>query len=299
MANQLKNMTITGVHLVGSPAIRKRFVIVKSEEEGMSDKEREEAEAKARAEAEAKAKADAEALAKAEEEKKTAEEAKKAAEDALNAKDAALIKSALEILKSSSSDAAKAAAEELESQLAGKKVEKSDKATSTEVQDILKSALPELTKSLTEPVTKALEETKKELESIKKSNAELVAEKVEREISEITSKLVGDKEENATYVRSMKAELSPESFDKFVEREVKKAEEIKKSSAFKEIGSTSATTKSDSAMEELKKLVNEKITKSEDKKMTQEQAMAAVFVENPDLYNQYRTSSYDNMARED
>lgn len=297
MANRLKNMTITGVHLVGSPAIRKKYLIVKNEE-GMTDKEREEAEAKARAEAEAKAKADAEAVAKADEERKAAEEAKKVAEEALNAKDAALIKTAVDLLKSSSSDAAKAAAEELEASISGKKVEKSSKSTSDEVAEILKSQLPEFTKSLTEPVTKALEETKKQLEDIKKSNAELVAEKVERDISEIADKLVGDKSENIEFIRSMKSELSPEGFEKFVEREVKKAEEIRKSGAFKELGSSRATSKSDSAWEEMKKLADERVSKS-DNKLSFSDAMAAVMAEKPELYDQYRNSSYDNTARED
>lgn len=295
MPNQLKNMTIKSVHLVGSPAIRKKYLIVKSEEGNMTEEEK-----KAQADAEAakaKVEADAAAIAKAEEATKAAEDAKKVAEEALNAKDAALIKSALEILKSSSSETAKSAAEELEATIAGKKVEKSTKTTDSEVAEILKSQLPAFTKSLTEPITKALEDARKEMEEIKKSNAELVSEKVERDIAEITNKLVGDKTENAEYIRSMKAELSPEGFTKFVNREVKKAEEIRKSSAFKEIGSTKAATQSDSAWEELKKLADEKVTKSESK-MSFTNALSAVFLEKPELYDQYRNGSYVSQ-RED
>lgn len=297
MTTELKNMNITGVHLVGSPAIRKKFIIVKSEE-GMSEKEQADAKAKAE-EAEAKSKADAEALAKAESDKTAAEEAKKVAEEALSAKDAALIKSALDILKSSNNDSAKSAAEELEAAMSGKKIEKSSKATSEEVQEILKSILPEVTKSAQEPVMKALEETKTQLEEIKKSNAALVAEKTDREINEIADKLVGDKTENLDFVRSMKSELSEEAFSKFVDREVKKAAEIRKSAAFTEVGSSKATSASDNAYEQLKKMADEKVSKSEGK-MAFNEAFNASLLENPALYNQYRNNSYDNSStRED
>ena len=292
MSNQLTNMTIKSVHLVGSPAIRKKYLIVKNEE-GMTKEEQEIAD-KAKADAEAivaKANADAAAIAKAEEATKAAETAKVAAEEALNAKDAALIKSALEILKSSSSDAAKTAAEELEATIAGKKVEKSTKSTNSEVAEVLKSQLPDFTKAITEPITKALDETRRELDEIKKSNAVLVGEKNERDISEIANKLVGDKTENIEYIRSMKAELSEDGFTKLIEREVKKAEEVRKSGAFKEIGSTKATSASDSAWEEIKKLTDEKVTKSENK-MSNSDAMSAVFNERPELYDQYHNGSY-------
>lgn len=306
MANRLDKMDIKQVHLTGSPAVRKTFLIVKSEG-SMTDQEKE-AQAKAEADkaeelkksqeaeaATAKAEADA-ALAKSEQAAKDAVEAREKAETALKAREAELTKSAIAILKSLDSDEAKAAVESLEAKLEGKTIEKSTKSTEKEVAEILKSQLPEYTKSVTEPISKALDEAKKELEEIKKSNALLVGEKVEREIAEIAKSLVGDNEKNMEHVRLMKSKLDDETFKAFVEREKANAEMLRKSSTFKETGSNSSSGSNGSdAYQQLTDIANSIIQKSTEK-VPFTDAFARACAERQDLFDEYRNASYANSS---
>lgn len=308
MATKLSEMNIKKVHLVGSPAIRKRYLIVKSEDSNMTDEEKKEADDKAKAEAlkksedeaAAKAKADSDALAKAEADSKVALEKAAAAEKAVTEKDSELIKSALAILKSSSNEDAKSAAAELEAKISGKSIEKSEsKTTATEVAEIVKGLMPDIVKSIEEPIKKSLEESNKKLEEVQKSNALLIGEKVEKEITEISKSFVGDYEKNKEYVRKMRAQLDEEGFKAFVEREQANAETIRKSSAFRELGSTSRESAGDTPYKELMGIANSMIQKS-DGKLDVNDAFAKACAERPDLYDSYRNAAYSNTGtRED
>lgn len=324
MPNQLTGMRITGVHLVGSPAIKEPYLIVKSSEGGRNvEKEEEIAKAKKTAAADAEDQLDNGAdestedangkkMKKSEEsdgsgaadkaddsELKKAQEEKATAEASLKAKDASLMKSALDILKNSDSEAAKAAVEALETELGEKKVEKSNKGTTEEVTNIVKSMLPDLVKAVEEPLKKSLDDAKVELEEIKKSNALLIGERTEREIQEIVKSLVGDHEKNTEYVRLMKSQLSEEAFKAFVAREQENAQTVRKSSAFKEVGGSGWESSSgNSPYQQLTDIANGLIQKSSEK-MPFNDAFAKAVAERPDLWDEYRNDSYANKARED
>lgn len=300
MANRLSNMVIKQVHLVGSPANRREYLIVKNTEgNNMAEDVEKAAKAKAEADAAAAAKAKAEEDAEGEGKNKMMKSISDL-EQKLGAKDAALIKSALDILKSSDSEVAKTSAAALEAQLEGKTVEKSNKTTEAEVTDVIKSQMPDIVKAISEPLTKALDETKKELDDVKKSNALLIGERTEREITEIAKSLVGDIEKNTEHVRLMKSQLTPEGFEAFVKRERENSEVIRKSPMFREVGSSGGTgTTHDDPYKELTEIANSMVQKSNDK-LGFNDAFAKACAERPDLYDSYRTGSYANSSyRED
>jgi len=209
-------------------------------------------------------------------------------------KDEELIKGVMAILKSANSEGAKAALASLESQFGEKKVEK------TEVANVIKSMVPDIAKQIEEPLRKSLDETKAELEDIRKSNAMLIGEKVEREIEEISKSLVGDSTENKEYLRLMKAKCSPEEFDKVVKREKARSETIRKAGTFRETGSSGyGTSSGGSAYQQLSEIANGYIQKSGNEKLTFNDAFAKAVAEREDLWDEYRNSAYANRSRED
>jgi hypothetical protein len=310
MTTELSDMDISSVHLVGKAATRQKYLIVKNMGGTMAKTEDElkaEQEAKDKFAAMKKSeeeKAEQEALAKAEKEKDDAAKAEltKTAEDAkaaLTAKNAALIKSAIEILKASDSDEAKEAVAALEASVGDKKVEKGSKTTTDEVTSIMKGLLPEITKSIEEPLRKSLDEARAEVEEIKKSNALLIGEKVNREITDIAKNLVGDTKTNEDYLRLMKSKLSDAEFDIIVKREKDKTEETRKGNLFKEAGSTSYDSSSgDSAYAKLSDIANGLIQKSTEQ-ISFNDAFSKAVAERPDLYDEYRNGSYANKVREE
>lgn len=305
MPTQLSDMNITGVHLVGSPAIRQPYLIVKSENGSKSMPEDELSKAKkaaARQQGQTDDDGDDDSLPDndSDDMKKArggsgAEDMKKS--EVMKAKDAALIKSALELLKSTDSEGAKGAIEALEAELGEKKVEKSNK-TNAEVAEVVKSMMPDIVKSIEDPIKKSLDEARKELDEVKKSNALLIGERTERELEEICKSLVGDREKNMEYLRTMKSQLNEDAFKALVEREQESASTVRKSSAFKEIGgSGSGMSSGDSAYQQLTDIANGLVQKSSDG-IKFNDAFSKAVAQRPDLWDRYRNETYAN-GRED
>lgn len=314
MVAQLKDMEITGVHLVGSPAVKKSYLIVKSEGGNMAksktkDEEKDPNEQEPDDDEDDVSKASGEAN----KEKRSMGGSKKP-QAATNDNDAddpdgdgvgvnkssgsgakvsknddELIKSVMAILKSVDSDGAKAALASLEGQFGEKASDKAD------VANVIKSMVPDIAKQIEEPLRKSLDEQKKELEEIRKSNALLIGEKVEREIEEISKSIVGDSDENKKFLRLMKSKVSAEEFEEIVKREKARSEQVRKST-FRELGgpgSSNAEYASDTgtgAYKELTDLANSFIQKSSEK-ITFDKAMEKAVAERPDLWDSYRNST--------
>jgi len=265
-SSQLSDIDVVEVSLVGSPANKRRFLLIKNKEGEMSE--------------------DIELT----EEEQQIEEVKKA----LSESDQNAIKGAMKML--GKVEAAKDILKKLATLVPGygEPKEGAKDKEDYEYPEPKKKGKTEKSEAQLESIQKERDELKDRVEKAETKVAGLQKAERTRQLREIAKTLSGDIEENFKYLETLAESLPQEKFDSVVKREQAQAKRLAESKAFEEIGSSRPSP--GSAFEKLTNLVNDEVTKSADHDPIK--AWDRIIKAHPELYDEYTKEQKKSLREE-
>ena len=141
--------------------------------------------------------------------------------------------------------------------------------------------------ALPESVRKTLAEQGAEIQKLRDEKAE-AAEVAE--VKKAMPALPGKPEDTGKLLKRAKDVLAKEDYDALTVMLKAASAQIEKGKLFREVGNSGDGEGDESSLSKINRMIAERISKSDDKKLTRDQALQELFAEQPDLYAEYTRS---------